>query len=256
MFSSSIITFRALIFFLLISTPFFASADNTFFSKVYIGAGAGVGIQYFKPDYQLFPIADAEHGVLGGRLYLGYQFTRHWGLELGYTNIGTYHNNGSNSQFICTSGDLEKCISNFPPVNRYFNENLNVKNSINASAIDLSAKFNYPITQKFDLFARAGAAYMNVTTQSNVEIDLNFLPNTPDARTIPLHAQTNSNNHSNFWNQINPVLGIGDEYHFTPRLSFRFEYDYYFPVKLHGDNAANAGTLIPSIILGELNYLL
>ena len=120
---------RALVFFVCLSVPLCVSADNAVLSKVYIGAGAGVGIQYFKPDYELFPINNAEHGVLGGRLYLGYQLTRHWGIELGYTNIGTYHNNGNNNQFICTSGDLAECISNFSPVNQYFNENLNVKNS-------------------------------------------------------------------------------------------------------------------------------
>jgi opacity protein-like surface antigen len=240
----------------LICLPCELLADNSLLSKIYIGGGGGVGIQYFEPEYELFPITDAAHGVLGGRVYAGYQLTRHWGVELGYTNIGTYHNDGSNNHFICTSSDLQECIANFPPVNRYFNENLDVKNSINSSAIDLSTRFNYPLTKKFNLFARAGAAYMNVTTQSNVEIDLRFLPNTPDERTLAIHAQTNSSNHSNFWNQINPVLGVGDEYFFTPRLSFRFEYDYYFPVKLHGDNAANSGTLVPSIILGELNYFL
>lgn len=220
----------------------------------YFGGGPGVGIQYFKPGFELFSIPDAEHAVLGGRMFFGYQINRHWGVELGYTNIGTYYNDGSNDDFVCTSGNLEECVKNFAPLERLFNENLSVKNSINASAIDLTLLYHFPITTHFDVFAKAGAAYMDVTTQSNVNINLNFFPNTPEHFSIPLSAQTNSNNHGNFWKQINPVLGLGDEYIFNAHFAFRFEYDYYFPVKLHGDNIANSGTLIPSIILGELVY--
>jgi opacity protein-like surface antigen len=219
-----------------------------------MGGGPGLGIQYFKPDFELFTIPNAEHAVLGGRLFVGYQFNTHWGVEFGYTNIGSYYNNGSDNNFVCTSENLEDCLKNFYPLEEVFNENLSVKNSINASAIDLTVLYHFPITTHLNVFAKAGAAYMDVTTQSNVNISLNFFPNTPEHFSIPFSAQTNSSNHGSFWQQINPVLGIGDEYAFGKHFSVRFEYDYYFPVKLHGDNIANSGTLIPSILLGELVY--
>ena len=242
------------ILFLLMGLNSFSAFAKNPDEGFYIGGGLGVGIQYFKPDFELFPIPDAEHGVLGERGFVGYQWTKHWAFEFGYTNIGSYENEGGTNNFICTSGNLEQCVKNFSPLTNYFNENLYVKNYINSDAIDLSTKFSFPLGKKFDLFARAGVAYVDATTQSKVNIDLNFFPGTPRSFIVPITAETSSSNHGSFWQQINPVLAIGDDYYFTPQFAFRFEYAYYFPTPVHGDNVANGGTLIPSIILGELSY--
>jgi hypothetical protein len=100
------------------------------------------------------------------------------------------------------------------------------------------------------LFAKAGAAYVDAKIQSTATVQVDVFQNAIGSYT----STTGTNNYGNFWSQINPVVGVGQEYFFSPHFSISAEYDYYFSVKLTGGQAVNSGTLSPSIVVAALTF--
>jgi hypothetical protein len=233
---------------LLLSAPSVFAKD--FLNNFYVGAGPGVGINYFSPDFELFDVKDARHGALGGRFFIGYTINRYIDVELGGTYFGDYHNQGNSSGYICFSDNLRQCIPNQPAIEHLFAENIQVSNTIQSYAIDLTTKWNWPVTQRFVLFAKTGAAYIHATINSLVTIDFELF----NHEIGHITQETYASNSGNFWSHINPVLGIGEEYFLTDAVSMRAEYDYYFPVKMHSDIASGSGKYDPSIIIGSVVY--
>ena len=231
-----------LFFGLLLST----SALGSFKEPFYMGISGGVGINDFAPDFELFNISDARHGVLGGRLFAGYHINPYFDIETGLTDFGNYHNQGSSDAYLCFSADLKKCVPNQPPYNELINENISVKNSIQIYALDITAKWNWPLTEHFMLFIKTGGAYVNASIHSAVNITIDGIP--------LVEQNTSANNSGSFWSHWDPLLGVGYEYMLSNAISTRFEYDYYFPVSVHGNTISNSGDLKPSIILGSLVY--
>lgn len=217
-------------------------------SRYYVGAGAGTGIQFFSPNYELFTIHNAEHGTFAYRIFVGYHINQHFSTEVGYTNFGVYHNEGGTDSFFCFSGNLRQCIPN--PYSQYGGESIYVRNTIKSDVIDWSMVYAYPFSQRFSLFAKAGAGYVDVKSISDVAIGA-YVSN----HLIPLGTvRSTSSSKGPFLSHLNPFVGIGDQYRLSKQLSFRFEYDYYGGVRLKSADGSNGGALYPSVILGELVY--
>jgi hypothetical protein len=63
-----------------------ARADSV--TGPYIGAGLGAGAYHFD-SIGLRERSDPDQASAGGKLKLGYRFTPHWGVELGYVRLGS-----------------------------------------------------------------------------------------------------------------------------------------------------------------------
>ncbi len=225
------------------------AADN----RYYVGLGVGAGVNYFDPDFQLFPISNARHGALAGSLFFGYALNRYADIEMGITDFGRYHNSGSSNAYFCISSDLRQCVPN-PPDNHFLSENIAVKNTIQAYAIDLAVKWNWPVTTHFILFGKTGAAYIKARIDSVTRVDINIMSNNTWQTIQTINVKSHASNGGSFWQKIKPMLGVGGEYYFNHALSARVEYDYYFPVKTKCKTLYNPGNLTPSIILASLVY--
>ncbi|MEN9450654.1 MAG: hypothetical protein RJA83_1272 [Pseudomonadota bacterium] len=73
---------------------------------------------------------------LAGRIAIGYQFTPHWAAELGYLQLG-------------------KQKSDFTSITK-----ITQVVTINQHAFDVVGKGIYPINDKFNVYAKAGMAYL------------------------------------------------------------------------------------------------
>ncbi len=106
----------------------------------YVGGQLG----WSKADYEQ---ADDKTG-LGGRLNAGYQFDQNWSAELGYTRY-------ANSKIKNARYD-HKSIGD-----------VTLKNN----AIDIVAKGTLPLDNGFNLFAKAGLAYIKVKADAAVAFE-------------------------------------------------------------------------------------
>ena len=84
---------------------------------------------------------------LAGRIAIGYQFTPHWAAELGYLQLGQ-----QKSDFTQGSGS-SKFTQLF---------------TIDQHAFDVLGKGIYPISDKFNVYAKAGMAYLTTTVKGNL----------------------------------------------------------------------------------------
>lgn len=111
----------------------------------------------------------------GGRLYAGYQFNRYLASELGYIMFNTVKIDN---------------IFGIP----------NANETIKPRAGDLVAKIMVPFAEKFDIYARLGAAYLYVTRNYNSPATI---------------VEPNSSNSHKF----RATYGIGADYQISPTLS-------------------------------------
>lgn len=88
---------------------------------------------------------------LAGRIAIGYQFTPHWAAELGYLQLGQ-----QKSDFTLGSGTSK----------------ITQSITINQHAFDVVGKGIYPINDKFNVYAKAGMAYL-VTNVKGDQVKVN-----------------------------------------------------------------------------------
>ncbi|CAM4431346.1 MAG: Outer membrane protein A [Legionellaceae bacterium] len=108
----------------------------------YVGGQLG----WSKADYSAsdlsapYSVGDVKNSGLGGRISAGYQFNQNWAAELGYTKYKNvdFNNVSNDGQVI---GDLK----------------------LKHQAIDLVAKGILPLDNGFNVFAKAGVAYVKQT---------------------------------------------------------------------------------------------
>jgi len=74
-----------------------------------------------------------DDGVIGGRVYVGYDFTKNWALELGYLYFGTKTKFKANDT---TYGDIR------------------------TQAFDLVGMGSIPVTDDFDVYGKLGVGYL------------------------------------------------------------------------------------------------
>ena len=142
---------------------------------------------------------DQDH--LGGRVYLGYQFNKHFALESGYTQFGKTE---VNNAYGLTS-------------NRYINHDVDLNNA----AIDLVAKGMLPVGHKFDLFAKGGVAYVDADTIDRPALVSFSHTSSPF---IVSNSASVTSYHEETTTKLLPTAGVGAEYTINPRLSMDLSY--------------------------------
>ncbi|MFZ0219516.1 MAG: outer membrane beta-barrel protein [Candidatus Aquirickettsiella sp.] len=95
---------------------------------------AHTGNHFIKP-FPLGKTSSKYQGGLAGRLAVGYQFNPNWAVEMGYLRFA---NQKANIKSTLTNQSI----------------------TINQHAYDLVGKGIYPISSKFDIYAKAGIAYL------------------------------------------------------------------------------------------------
>ncbi|NNM58351.1 MAG: outer membrane beta-barrel protein, partial [Legionellales bacterium] len=127
---------------------------------------------------------DVDNGNLGARAYLGYQFNKYLSLESGYTQYS--HTDVNNIDGV-RGADL----------------------SLYQGAIDAVAKVSLPLTQKINIYAKGGAAYV-MTQGVDSSVYVNVQPN-----------QINANLDYGTKNidEFRPTYAVGVSYDLTQHLS-------------------------------------
>lgn len=98
---------------------------------------------------------------LAGRIAIGYQFTPHWAAELGYLQLGQQKSNFSTIDTTTTTGMSPIIIHGEPqPMSITTNTMVTQQVTISQHAFDVIGKGIYPINDKFNVYAKAGMAYL------------------------------------------------------------------------------------------------
>ncbi|WP_342219373.1 outer membrane beta-barrel protein [Rickettsiella endosymbiont of Miltochrista miniata] len=162
----------------------------------------------------------AARGSIAGRLAIGYQFTKNWAAELGYTQFGQQKSNLLMSN---TSTTTEYVVSPFiihgdpviVPVD-VTTTTIVAKEAItiNQHAFDIVGKGIYPISDKFNVYAKAGMAYLTTTVKSKGDMQYQGKPAT---------AVFSKNNWA-------PEAGIGLTYDITPNVFIDTSFTHIQPI--------------------------
>ena len=151
-------------------------------------------------------LSNINGGAIGG-VDVGFQFNRFFSLEGGWSYLPT------------ASYNRDRTVT-LPVAQTTFILPEGLQVNINSGLAYIAAKGTLPICDKFDAFAKLGAAY--AYNHSNVTIPASLV-NSPAVLTT---------DHSNFWN---PLFGFGLQYSLFNNWSINVQYDY-----VPGYNAASS----------------
>lgn len=158
----------------------------------------------------------AAKGSIAGRLAIGYQFTKNWAAELGYTQFGQQKSNLSTSYLVTTQ--VPSISMRVDPVNTMTTTTNMVTSkeaiTINQHAFDIVGKGIYPISDKFNVYAKAGMAYLTTTVKSKGDMQYQGKPVTA------LFSKHN-------WA---PEAGIGLTYDITPNMFIDTSFTHIQPI--------------------------
>ncbi len=128
---------------------------------------------------------DLANNGLAGRIALGYQFNQNFALEAGYLSLAQRKVDGVAYKGINKLGALK----------------------LQQNVVDLVAKGIVPICDKFNLYGKAGLAYINTNMKATVQ-------------TIPAATQTDLNKAANVArHKLAPEVALGVSYDITPNVS-------------------------------------
>ncbi len=128
---------------------------------------------------------DLANNGLAGRIALGYQFNQNFAVEAGYLRLGqTKVAANGNNHFIKSDGTLK----------------------LQQNVVDFLAKGIVPICNKFNLYGKAGLAYINT--------NLNYTEKADSKTKTDLSEAANVNRH-----KLAPEVALGVSYDITPNVS-------------------------------------
>jgi OOP family OmpA-OmpF porin len=149
------------------------------------------------PFYAPGLACDAKDG--SWRIFLGYQFNRHIGLELGYADLG--------------SVTLRQETPN--PFN-----NGTVNGTLDAEAWDLVAVASFPLIGNLSVLGKLGAYY----ARTRLHTDTSDFVSDPDLPSVPIFRGEESD--------AGATLGLGARYSFTAHLAARLEWQHYDAIRI------------------------
>ncbi len=159
----------------------------------------------------------AAKGSIAGRLAIGYQFTKNWAAELGYTQFGQQKSNLSSSYTLPVIANAPLFPGSpilVPQVVGSVTKTTTEAITINQHAFDIVGKGIYPISDKFNVYAKAGMAYLTTTVKSKGDIQYQGKPVTA------LFSKHN-------WA---PEAGIGLTYDITPNMFIDTSFTHIQPI--------------------------
>ena len=128
---------------------------------------------------------------MGWKLFAGYSFNQYFGAEFTYVNLGELKSVGKAN----VTGSLNSEIS------------VEIIGEING--FTFAGVGRYPVTDQFDILAKAGGFYWDIDLKSNLKW-----------RSGSLSGSASDSG-------ISYVLGLGAEYDITENLSLRAEWERY-----------------------------
>lgn len=160
----------------------------------------------------------ASKGEIAGRLAIGYQFTPNWAVELGYLQLGQQKSNLLVSQ---TTTEYQPIIIHGEPVSNDSTTAVKQAITINQHAFDIVGKGIYPISDKFNVYAKAGMAYLTTTVKNGgthqVKNDDGTYQDKPVSGLFSKHNWA-------------PEVGIGLTYDITPNVFIDTSFTHIQPI--------------------------
>lgn len=209
--------------------------------ELYFGALLGPGINYFTNNKSYVHVYNPAHASMGGTAIVGISVNRWLSPELSYSNLGYYENYGDGAGFCNIHGQCW-ATQGQPET---FPAKLHVFNQITAQYVSLVNLFHFLQFAHFQLFAKLGVSYADVSLHSRVTV----FPNIKDIG-FEIHEEEADNNRQHFY----PVMGIGYSYQANKHVSLRTEFNYYSSTVLKDvSTGETAGTLEPmSLFFGAI----
>lgn len=157
---------------------------------------ANTGKHFVKP---LVPgkIASKYKGGLAGRLAIGYQFNPNWAVEMGYLQLAQQ------------KGDVKSA---------------NQSVTLNQHAFDVVGKGIIPVTSKFDVYAKAGMAYLVNNLKGNE------VGGKSNVKPMAKHSWA-------------PEAAIGATYNITSNVFIDTAFTHIQPIGKHKPNNINMATV-------------
>jgi len=209
-----------------------ASAQST---NLYVGIGAGEARAQKAPDLLGFPAIYATEinnaldtieglgSVTGGpsftsdksdtayKIYLGFKGNEHTAIEIGYADFGKF-----------SSSETVRLDYSDPPDSASLSAAAKLEAKNTAWFFDAVGKM--PISERFSLIGRVGAAY--VKTKSRLSESYNYVSEIDEA----LLNESGSGSASQSKSRWAPKLGLGVDYQISQGVSVLVEYERYFKV--------------------------
>ena len=113
-----------------------ANGDDDYKKYFYIGGGVGASVFDSDRDFEVFNELDVDNSSFAAKIYAGYRFHKHIGIEIGLHHFG---------------------VADLVPV--YPKEHKESSYDYTAKGITLSLLWHAPVTEDFEVFLRTGIAY-------------------------------------------------------------------------------------------------
>lgn len=134
--------------------------------------------------------SDVDEGALGWKAYFGYNFTRYFGLEAGYVDLGEADGDFTVVAPVAGGGTLETDLSGYT----------------------LSAVIRYPFTEQLGTFAKIGGFFWDTDGRARV---------TAGGTTVVLNDDESGND---------LTFGVGMKYAVSEHVAVRADWDRYWNV--------------------------
>lgn len=158
---------------------------------------ANTGKNFVKPFPSSRKVSSKYKGGLAGRLAIGYQFSPNWAVEMGYLQLAQQKANVDTQSV-----------------------------TLNQHAFDVVGKGIIPVTSKFDVYAKAGLAYLVNNLKGN-EISG---AQSPIVKPLAKHSWA-------------PEAGIGATYNITSNVFIDTAFTHIQPIGKHKPNNINLATV-------------
>ena len=134
--------------------------------------------------------ADIDDSGLGWKGFIGYNFTRHFGLEAGYVDLGEVDGDFTITAPAAGTGKLD----------------------VEVTGYTISALARYPLYERFEMFGKVGGLFWDKDGRATF-----IAP--------PAAAAVSADDDG-----MDVTIGVGMKYDFTEHIGVRAEWDRYFGV--------------------------
>lgn len=190
---------------------------------------------FFYPDIPAIRSDNYEvdDKTTGWSLYGGYLFSRFFGIEAGYTDIGEPEIN-QDSSYIFTYSLPGGFITTAPGyttslgwVETHTQEYI-ARIQSGTRGYQLSGIAWYPLSERFSLYGKMGVIRSNNVLEKQTTISYSIVASSsgfPDVLIVPFPRESGSESHSN--TSLDMTFGLGTEYYVTENIAIRGQWQQY-----------------------------
>lgn len=155
---------------------------------------------------------NTDEDDIGWKIFAGYSFNQYLGLEFAYIDLGE----------IDTESTSISAITIPVPPSSTFTTNSTTNETIDFSGFSFSGRLRYPVSDKFDIFAKVGGFAWEVDTEITAlaEFTITPPPLLPSPNPPPFTLSQSDKG-------VDWLFGIGLEYEISDHLKIRGEWERY-----------------------------